>query len=126
MNKKISKFANFLKGSSGSGLILIMPPFLYSILLLAVPLIAIFSFSFWSQNYLEIDRTFSLNNYKVAWTDIIYQTLMLRSLWVSAASTFVTVVLAYPIAYYISFYVPQGKKALWIFLITIPFWTSYE
>ena len=125
MNNKTSKFANIFQGGSGSGIILIMPPFIYSILLLAVPLIAIFSFSFWSQNYLDIDRTFTLNNYKDAWTDIIYQTLMMRSLWVSAASTLITVVLAYPIAYYISFYVPQNKKALWIFLITIPFWTSY-
>ena len=37
---------------------------------------------------------------------------------------FFTVVLAYPIAYYISFH--GGRhKGLWLFLITIPFWTSY-
>ena len=38
--------------------------------------------------------------------------------------SFFTVVLAYPIAYYISFH--GGRhKSLWLFLITIPFWTSY-
>ena len=38
--------------------------------------------------------------------------------------SFFTVVLAYPIAYYISFH-GGSHKSLWLFLITIPFWTSY-
>jgi len=37
----------------------------------------------------------------------------------------VTVVLAYPVAYFVSFYVRPDRKSLWLFLITIPFWTSY-
>src|SRR3546814_1387239 len=49
---------------------------------------------------------------------------MVRSLAVSAVVTLVTVLLAYPMAYYLSFHVAQ-RKALWLFLITIPFWTSY-
>jgi spermidine/putrescine transport system permease protein len=44
---------------------------------------------------------------------------------VSAVVTLVTVLLAYPIAYFVSFHVEPSKKALWLFLITIPFWTSY-
>ena len=37
----------------------------------------------------------------------------------------VTVLLAFPVAYYVSFMVRPEKKATWLFLITIPFWTSY-
>ncbi|MCY4445766.1 MAG: ABC transporter permease, partial [Rhodobacteraceae bacterium] len=48
-----------------------------------------------------------------------------RSLKVSFFVTLVTVTLAFPVAYYISFHVSQSRKPLWIFLITIPFWTSY-
>ena len=49
---------------------------------------------------------------------------MLRSLYISLTVSIATVVLAYPIAYYISFH--GGRhKSLWLFLITIPFWTSY-
>ena len=48
----------------------------------------------------------------------------MRSLVVSALVSLFTVVLAYPIAYYISFH-GGGRKPLWLFLITIPFWTSY-
>jgi spermidine/putrescine transport system permease protein len=49
---------------------------------------------------------------------------MFRSLGVSALVTLITVLLAYPMAYYLSFHLGQ-RKALWLFLITIPFWTSY-
>jgi spermidine/putrescine transport system permease protein len=35
------------------------------------------------------------------------------------------VLLSFPVAYFVSFYVDSSKKSLWLFLITIPFWTSY-
>jgi len=108
-----------------SGLVLVSPPLLYAILLLALPIAAVVTISFWTQNYLDLDRTFTLANYREAWTQPVYRVLMLRSLAVSATVTLCTVLLAFPIAYFVSFHVPQHRKSLWIFLITIPFWTSY-
>ena len=106
------------------GLALVSPPFLYAILMLAAPLALVFALSLWTQNYLTLDRTVTLNNYYKSFSEPIYQLLMTRSLIISAVVTVVTVVLAYPIAYYVAFY--GGKrKALWLLLITIPFWTSY-
>ncbi len=107
-----------------SGLKLVSPPFIYSILMLAAPLILVFLLSLWTQNYLELDRTFTTANYKEAVSEKLYQTLMIRSLIISGIVTAVTVILAYPIAYYVAFF--GGKrKSLWLLLITIPFWTSY-
>ena len=108
-----------------SGLILISPPFLCALLLLAFPIAAVVAVSFWTQNYLDLDTTFTLANYREAWTEPVYRTLMLRSLAVSGTVTAFTVLLAFPIAYFVSFHVSPKRKALWIFLITIPFWTSY-
>ncbi len=108
-----------------SGLVLVSPPLLYAILLLALPIAAVVTISFWTQNYLDLDRTFTLANYREAWSQPVYRVLMLRSLAVSATVTLCTVLLAFPIAYFVSFHVPQHRKSLWIFLITIPFWTSY-
>ncbi|NDW45530.1 ABC transporter permease [Ruegeria sp. PrR005] len=82
------------------------------------------TFSFWTQNYLDLDTSFTLANYREAWTDPLYRELMLRSLRISLIVTIVTVLLAFPIAYHVSFHVHQ-RKALWLFLITVPFWTSY-
>jgi spermidine/putrescine transport system permease protein len=80
--------------------------------------------SFWTQHYLTIDRTFTLENYRVALTEPIYRDLLWRSLYISMTVSLLTVILAYPIAYFISFH--GGRhKSLWLFLITIPFWTSY-
>ena len=114
----------WLRGENGAGWLLVGPSFAYAFLLLAIPIAAILVLSLWTQNDLVLDRTLTLANYEEAWTNPLYRTLMLRSLWISAAVTLITVLLAYPIAYYVSFH--GGRhKALWLFLITIPFWTSY-
>lgn len=120
-----SRFRRWLRSDEGRGLTLMTPPAFFAALLLATPLIAVVAFSFWTQNYLDLDRTFTFNNYREAWGEAVYRVLMVRSITVSAAVTIVTVVLAFPVAYYVSFYVQPAKKPLWIFLITIPFWTSY-
>lgn len=104
---------------------MISPPFLYAVLLLAVPLGLVLVMSVWTQDFLDIQRTFSMANYVEAWTEPIYQTLMLRSLKIAVITTLITVLIAFPIAYYISFMVADRHKPIWIFLITIPFWTSY-
>ena len=114
----------WLRGEGRSGWLLVSPAFAYALLLLAIPIAAILVLSFWTQNDLVLDRSFTVANYQEAWSNPLYRTLMLRSLWISGAVTVITVLLAYPIAYYVSFYGGR-RKALWLFLITIPFWTSY-
>ena len=104
---------------------LTIPPFAYALLLLAVPLSAIVLFSFWTQDFMDVDTTFTLDNYREIRDKPIYGALLKRSLFVSGCVTIVTVVLAYPVAYFVSFKVQPSRKALWLFLITIPFWTSY-
>ena len=102
---------------SRQGLTLISPPFLYAILMLAAPMVMVVTFSFWTQNYLDLDRTPTFANYREAWTGEIFRVLMLRSLMISFFVTIVTVLLAFPIAYFLSFHVKR-QKALWLFLIT--------
>lgn len=112
--------AGFGRSEAASGLLLVSPTLLYAVLLLAAPLamVVIYSLS------LE-EGGFGLDNYATAWGDRINQLLILRSLTVAFSVTLVTVLLAYPVAYFVSFYVKPERKSLWLFLITIPFWTSY-
>ncbi|MFD0858012.1 ABC transporter permease [Roseovarius aquimarinus] len=109
---------------SRQGLTLISPTLIYALVMLAAPLAMVVMFSFWTQTYLDLDRTLTFDNYREAWTQPIFQVLMWRSLRISLIVTVATVILAFPIAYYISFHV-KSRKALWLFLITVPFWTSY-
>lgn len=106
-------------------LLLMSPPFIYALLLLAVPLGTIVLLSFWTQDYLTLDTTFTLANYREAFGEELYMELLKRSLLIAGAVTVATVVLAFPIAYFVSFHVHPSKKSLWLFMITIPFWTSY-
>ena len=117
--------ARRLDAEARRGVALVAPPALYTLLMLAAPLAAVVLFSFWTQDYLTLDTTFRLDNYREALSEPIYRQLVLRSLAIAGAVTLVTVLLAFPIAYHVSFNVAPGRKSLWLFLITLPFWTSY-
>jgi spermidine/putrescine transport system permease protein len=71
------------------------------------------------------DRTLTTENYRTIATDPLYGVLLTRTIAIAGSVTLVTVLLAFPIAYFVSFHVAPSRKSLWIFLITIPFWTSY-
>ena len=135
----------FRGSEAANGLSMISPTAIYAILLLAAPLGMILVYSFMTDGYLQIIPHFQLCNYfgechsmkevngvltesqtyKGVWSDPLALTLMWRSLMISMLVTAVTVLLAFPVAYYVSFYVSPSRKSLWLFLITIPFWTSY-
>ena len=140
------KLARFWRSEAASGLGLLSPTAIYAILLLAAPLAFIIIASFLTDGYLTIIPKFQLCNYfgecasyktgddgtlvatqqyLGAWSDPVLFSVMMRSLSVSVLVTVVTVALAYPMAYFISFNVAPARKGIWLFLITIPFWTSY-
>ncbi len=110
---------------AAQGLTMISPPLIYALALLLVPLVTIVAISFMKDGYLTIVREFTTENYTTVWQNPIFQAVMTRSVIVSMLVTLATVLLAFPIAYYISFHVAPEKKSRWLFLITIPFWTSY-
>jgi spermidine/putrescine transport system permease protein len=108
-----------------TGLKLISPTAVYVILLLAVPLATVLIYSVMTGGRGNVSLPFTIDNYAQLWSKSVYGYIMLKSLLVALAVTFITVVLAYPVAYFVSFHVKPDKKSLWLFLITIPFWTSY-
>ena len=69
-----------LRSEAAQGMVFISPTLVFTLLMLAIPLMMVLALSFWTQNYLTLDRSFSLANYKTAWTEPMYQYLMLRSL----------------------------------------------
>lgn len=115
---------SWMRGEEAAGLALISPTALYALFLLGIPILTVFAYSFWTQNYLEIDRRFTYENYRVALTEPIYRDLLLRSLAISLVVSVLTVVVSYPVAWFISFHGGRHKNLL-LFLITVPCWTSY-
>ena len=91
---------------------------------IVVPVLILIAMSFWSRAGLGFDTTPTLANYERIGTEPIFGTFLIRSFWVSGIVTVVTVLLCYPMAYYVAFHVHR-RKMLWIVLMTLPFWTSY-
>jgi spermidine/putrescine transport system permease protein len=91
---------------------------------LAAPMALLLLYSFWTENGLLLDTHPTLAQYADVLTREGYRTLFIRSIAISSLVTVVTVMLAYPIAYFVAFRV-QRAKFIWLLLLTIPFWTSY-
>lgn len=67
---------------------------------------------------------FSLSGFVTIATDPLYLTVALRSIVIAALVTLATVATAYPVAYYLAFHAGR-RRGLLLFLVTLPFWTSY-
>ena len=116
--------ALFLRSEPVRGYTLLSPTLILMILALATPIVVMVTLSFWTQTYLDFDRSFSLANYLKFFEKPIYPKILWKSIRISGAVTLATVLLAYPMAYFIAFRVKKSKL-VWLILITVPFWTSY-
>lgn len=105
-------------------LTLLSPTLLFLLLALAFPIVVLIVLSFWTQTGMTLAPGFTLENYEAFFQKRIYYMLLLRSIENSAMVAALTVLLAYPAAYFVAFRVKR-RKVLWLILITMPFWTSY-
>ena len=106
------------------GYLLLSPALLVLGLAILAPLALLIAMSSWSMSGFDLVTTPGLSNYAAIASDPIYASLLGRSLKVAAIATSITVILSYPVAYYVAFHVHRHKM-LWIILLTLPFWTSY-
>lgn len=112
------------RGDAAAGYALLSPALIVMILALAAPMLLMLVYSFKSQSGITLDSGFTLSQYKDVLGRDSYRALFWRSLGISGLVTLLTVVLAYPMAYFVAFHV-QRAKFLWLIALTIPFWTSY-
>lgn len=57
---------------------------------------------------------------KIEWT---YINIFWRSIWQAGAATLLSLLIGFPTAYFIATR-PEKSRALWVFLITIPYWVN--
>jgi spermidine/putrescine transport system permease protein len=106
------------------GYLLLAPALMLMSMAILFPIGMTLVMSTWSVVGYVVDTTPTLANYSALIEHPIYNTLIWRSLTVSTAATLITVVLCYPLAYFVAFHVHR-YKALWLIILTLPFWTSY-
>ena len=114
----------FRQSEQAKGYALLSPTLVVIMLGLLFPLAILVVLSFWKQEYVHLIQTFTLTNYEDFFQKKIYYLILYRSIKISLFVMLATVILAYPLAYFIAFRVKKNKIR-WIILVTIPFWTSY-
>jgi putative spermidine/putrescine transport system permease protein len=90
---------------------------------LAVLLVA----SFWSVDAVsgELNKGFTLDNYKELLDQSVYKDVAVRTVGIAAAATLTDVVLAFPIAFYMAKIASPRVKGLLIVAILMPLWSFY-
>lgn len=101
------------------------PPLLWVSVFLLVPYLLMFGYSFWAVSSSQaIVHTWNLQNYRDLLTHDVYRQTLLRSMWIAARVMVFSLLLGYPLAYFLSFYA-GAKKELYYQLVIIPLWVSY-
>ena len=108
---------------------LVLPAVGWYILFFLAPLgfIAVTSFGE-VVGYSDIAYTWTLDNYRYLWDDFVgdfhlYRDIFLETLKLSVVGTLSTLVIGFPLAYYIARYAKH--KTLLLLLVIVPFWTSF-
>ena len=123
MLQAVQKF--YAKSESVRAYTMLSPALILIILLMLIPMILMLSFSFFTQiSFVEIDYTFTIQRYIDFFQKNLLVSLLIKSLKISFLVTLITLLTAYPVCYYIAFYVKKNKM-LWLVMLTLPFWTSY-
>ncbi len=113
-----------LRSESTSAYLLLSPVFVTVILALAGCLGLLVVASFGTQHYLDFDFGFSLASYEQVIQSAGVRKLMLRSAGIASVVALLSILLAYPVAYFVAFDVSRNRL-FWLIMLTLPSWISY-
>ena len=100
------------------------PPLLWVGLFLLLPYALMLAHSFWVVRDGFIVHQWNLQNYRTLATNPLYVEVLLRSMRIAASVTLCSLLLGYPLAYYLSFYAGARREILYQ-LVIVPLWVSY-
>jgi len=101
-----------------------LPPIVWVTLFLILPYLMMFVHSFWTVRDGVILHHWNVGNYATLFKNPLYVQVLLRTVRIAAAVTLLSVLLGYPLAYFLSFHAGPRKEILYQ-LIIVPLWVSY-
>jgi spermidine/putrescine transport system permease protein len=101
-----------------------LPPLLWVGLFLLLPYSLMLAHSFWVVRDGFILHQWNLQNYRTLATNPVYVEVLLRSMGIAASVTLCSLLLGYPLAYYLSFHAGARREILYQ-LVIVPLWVSY-
>ncbi|MCA9983895.1 MAG: hypothetical protein KDE59_06365, partial [Anaerolineales bacterium] len=105
-------------------LILTTPAALLLAVLFLLPLAIMALFTFRAGTFGPESQQFTLNHYREFFGNSTFQRLLWRSIVLSFWVSLFTVILAYPVAYYLAFRAGE-RRLLLLTIIIVPAWISY-
>jgi putative spermidine/putrescine transport system permease protein len=107
--------------------LLLTPPMLWLGVAYLGALAALFLTSLWGQNDFtgEIERTWTLENFRTLFEVEVYRTITLRTLAVAALVTVVDALIAFPIALFMAKVASRRVQQLLVIAVLMPLWASY-
>jgi spermidine/putrescine transport system permease protein len=101
----------------------LLPAWLWFVILFAAPLAIICAYSLLTRGvYGGVELPWNLESYRRL-IDPLYGAILLRSVVLSAVATGICILLAFPLALFISR--ATRHKTLYLYLVILPFWTSF-
>src|SRR3984893_1184036 len=101
-----------------------LPPVLWVGLFLLLPYTLMFAHSFWAVRDGVLVHQWNLDNYRTLISKPVYAGVLLRTLRIAGSVTLCSLLLGYPLAYYLSFHSGARKELLYQ-LVIVPLWVSY-
>jgi len=101
-----------------------LPPLLWVGLFLLLPYALMFAHSFWAVHDGVLVHQWNLHNYVTLFSKPVYLGVLLRTMRIAASVTLCSLLLGYPLAYYLSFHA-RARKELLYQLVIVPLWVSY-
>src|SRR5262245_28073597 len=89
-----------------------LPSFSWLTFFYFVPLAVLLSYSVAHHDYVNIVREFTLENFREMWTNPGYRNTLGRTLYIASLVTVIDLLLAFPVAYFLSFYAGRWKGVL--------------
>jgi spermidine/putrescine transport system permease protein len=101
-----------------------LPPLLWVGFFLLLPYALMFAHSFWAVRDGVLVHQWNLDNYATLFSKPVYVEVLLRTMRIAASVTLCSLLLGYPLAYYLSFHAGARKELLYQ-LVIVPLWVSY-
>jgi spermidine/putrescine transport system permease protein len=101
-----------------------IPPLLWVGVFLILPYALMFAHSFWLVRDGVIVHQWNLQNYAKLFQNPVYAAVLFRTARIAASVTLLSLLLGYPLAYFMSFHAGVRKDLLYQ-LVIVPLWVSY-
>jgi spermidine/putrescine transport system permease protein len=126
IGRKKNRLLSARKQSQHRMLLWIGPPIAWFTVFMLIPYGMLFYYSLGRMEYLTFHPGLSIDNFVKIFTQDPYASVLLKSAKLGLFTAIFSSILAYPVAFVLSFYISSNRAKYFVYLLVIlPWWASY-